>query len=62
MSWRAVTAFISMPTARAWVHLLDGGIADNLAMRGIINMGMVLSGDIEDLGNVSTSAVSAALW
>ena len=33
-----------------WVHLLDGGIADNLAMRGIINMGMVLSGDIEDIG------------
>jgi NTE family protein len=33
-----------------WVHLLDGGIADNLAMRGIINMGMVLSGDIDDLG------------
>ena len=33
-----------------WVHLLDGGIADNLAMRGIINLGMVLSGDIEDIG------------
>jgi len=33
-----------------WVHLLDGGIADNLAMRGIINMGMVLSGDIDDIG------------
>jgi NTE family protein len=32
------------------VHLLDGGIADNLAMRGVINMSMVLSGDIEDLG------------
>jgi NTE family protein len=33
-----------------YVHLLDGGIADNLAMRGVINMSMVLSGDIEDLG------------
>jgi hypothetical protein len=32
------------------VHLLDGGISDNLAMRGITNMAMVLSGDIEDLG------------
>ena len=33
-----------------YVHLLDGGIADNLAMRGVINMSMILSGDIEDLG------------
>jgi len=33
-----------------YVHLLDGGIADNLALRGIINMAMVLSGDIEDVG------------
>jgi NTE family protein len=34
-----------------YVHLLDGGIADNLALRGVTNMAMVLSGDIEDLGN-----------
>jgi NTE family protein len=33
-----------------YVHLLDGGIADNLAMRGVINLSMVLSGDIEDFG------------
>jgi NTE family protein len=33
-----------------YVHLLDGGIADNLALRGVISMSMVLSGDIEDLG------------
>ncbi|HWU55900.1 MAG TPA: patatin-like phospholipase family protein [Rhizomicrobium sp.] len=33
-----------------YVHLLDGGISDNLAMRGVTNMAMVLSGDIEDLG------------
>ncbi|HET7084828.1 MAG TPA: patatin-like phospholipase family protein [Rhizomicrobium sp.] len=33
-----------------YVHLLDGGIADNLALRGITNMAMVLSGDIDDLG------------
>jgi len=33
-----------------YVHLLDGGISDNLAMRGITNMAMVLSGDIEDVG------------
>ena len=34
-----------------YVHLLDGGIADNLALRGVTNMAMVLSGDIEDLGS-----------
>jgi NTE family protein len=33
-----------------YVHLLDGGIADNLALRSMINMSMVLSGDIEDFG------------
>jgi NTE family protein len=33
-----------------YVHLLDGGIADNLALRSMINMGMVLSGDVEDYG------------
>jgi NTE family protein len=35
------------PDRTRYVHLLDGGVADNLAMRGMINMGLILAEETE---------------
>ncbi len=40
-----------------YVHLMDGGIADNLAMRGMINAMLVLNGEVGAAGRVDLSRI-----
>jgi NTE family protein len=44
------------PTETKYVHLMDGGIADNLAMRSLINGILTLNGDTENIRNVARVA------
>jgi NTE family protein len=49
------------PQKTKYVHLMDGGIADNLAMRGMINAILVLTADETVLRQLNVSAIRRIL-